>query len=310
MDPILLTKRIHTKSATYHRRKYNPNGVIVNDLGLQFASYFSDEGSDDEDTGQYAYAMEYVNSQIYFADIREGILVRYTEEGSRNASGSGNGSIGQVLAYGSFNGSDDTCRGVVVKDAVGVSTTMSGQQTQRENITRKAQAEQVYAENTTNSMSLNLATSDRSGLCGGLSFSCFAWGGFGVVDGTKPFNCTSGEFVELYRTDNLEQFQNEWENPGTLRALDSYDNSVFRAAFRMDGHFSDESNVSVEYPVFVNIDPLPHGSWCTDVEGNTFYSMFTKDRKVFNKLNTEDPQKIAGLQEFGDGVVFYPVAPS
>jgi hypothetical protein len=306
---VVLVGRNYTKHSRYKHEFFNPHGVAPNGpIDTSYVSYFDAScwGTESEEyAGEYSVSSAFENSQIYFADLREDILVYYHEAGSSSGSAEGNAAMGQGIAFASWQGADRPgCRGVNTLDAIKMPINLHSSTIKKELISLGGLT--PYAQSVDDPQSFNIAASDRSGYCGGVSFECNKWGEYARIDTAKPYDCAEGVYVEDALPDALEDYFNAWDAFGAFRSMDEYDRSVWDGSFNKQGVDRIADGVHA-YPSFVDIDPLPHGSWCVDAEGNRFYSQITKDLQVFNKLDTLAPETIANLT--GSGVVFYPVAP-
>ena len=303
-NPIV--KRNYTKTTHWNNAWFDPHGIIFDGpRDTNYASYWGDLAGgqrcwgerESEFNGSYAVSSDYHNSQIYFADLREDILVYYHEEGNQSASQSGSNPMGVQLAYAYWNGADEAgCRTVDIKDAIKLPISLSPHMTKKELITL-GNYQPFSGQQASTNTTFNVAASDYFA-----SINDFA-----VIDQNKPYDCNEGVYTDLIVRERLDGYSNTWDAFGTFRAIDLYDISVWNASFNEQGinHLPDGVH---DCPSFIEIDPMPRGSWAVDAAGNYFYSMITKDFNVFNKLNTADPNSVTQLP--GNGIVFYPVAPA
>lgn len=307
-------ERSVNKSTTYKRDYYNPYGLIVGaPQDAQFLSFWDNLGGDKQtcfgdttDTykGEYSNSVNFISTEIYFADLRNDIVVYYKESGNYAYQSNGNNPMGFNLAYGDFNGAVG-CMSIHINDAVELPLTMQASGVRQEIITLGNHT--PYTENADASGDIHIAASDRSGYCGGVSYDCYAFGNYAVIDKDKPYDCGEGSYTERVSPEAIESFSNSWESKGTLTAVDSFDYDTWSGYFSqwVNNTYQGVADGTFPYPNLIDIDPLPHGSWAVDAEGNYFHSMITRDLKTFNKLNTEDPNVYAKLP--GDNIVFYPV---
>lgn len=301
---IPLTTRTFSKLTTWNDSWFDPHGWIFNGpIDSNYASYWGDLAGgqtcwgDRERTfnGSYDVSSSWLNTEIYFADLREDILVYYQESGSHSASSSGDTPMGQQLAYAAWNGAETAaCRGVNITDAIKLPVTITKPLNRHETITRGPYTPYQYGESSTRNF--NVAASDIFG-----SVNDFA-----VIDQSKPYDCAEGSYTELIEHERLDGYRNSWNDTGSWSDIDDYDESIWIGA--RSGGVDNIPNGTYDYPSFININPLPRGSWAVDAAGNYFYSMLTRDMHTFNKLNTTDPNSVTKLP--GNGIVFYPVAPS
>lgn len=310
-----MLSRSTSKSASYKRDFFNNHGLVVGAIqDAQYVNFFrnTDDGcwSDgvDEYLGDYSLTGSFVNSQIYFADLREDILVYYEEHGSYGGAASGAEPLGHQLVYADFGGQGVGCKTIFIYDAIELDVTLSASGTQSERITKGSYA--PYATVNSGSGLYKIAASDNSGYCGGVSFGCYGFGNYAVVDQYKPFDCVEGSYTELVSPESIFAFRNSWESSGTNTQMDSFDASTwadYTSGWDSNTYmgFADGTYV---YPNFIDIQPLPLGSWVVDSGGNYFYSMITKDLQVFNRLNADDPNEVTKLM--GNNIVFYPVGVS
>ena len=302
---ITFAKRNYTKETTWENSWFDPHGWIFNGpIDTSYASYWGDLAGGQscwgdreyEFNGSYSVNSQWENSQIYYADLREGILVYYHETGSHSASASGTTPMGQQLAYAAWNGSETpACRGVNITDAIKLPINLSKPVTRKEIITLGNYL--PYNETTTTTSTFNVAASDIFG-----SVNDFA-----VIDTSKPYDCKEGVYEELIVHERLDGYRNSWDSTGLFADMDNYDESIWYGNTKVYG-VDHIPNGTYDYPSFINIDSMPRGSWATDYAGNHFFSMITRDMKTFNKLNGQDPNPVAKLE--GAGVVYYPVAPA
>ena len=301
---LTLSSRNFTKTTTWDDAWFDPHGWIFNGpVDTQYASYWGELGGGQscwgersrEFSGSYSVDSSWLNTEIYYADLRDDILVYYQETGSHSATASGDTPMGQQLAYAAWNGSPvAACRGVNITDAIELPVTVTKPVNRHETITLGPYT--PYQASSSSSTSFNVAASDIFG-----SVNDFA-----VIDQSKPYDCAEGSFTELVVHERLDGYRNSWDDTGTFSSMDDYDESIWVGA-RTAG-VDNLPNGTYAYPAFININTLPSGSFVTDATGNYFHSMITKDLKVFNRLNKEDPNEITELT--GDNVVFYPIGVS
>jgi len=309
--PTPIIKRTYAKDSHFKFEFFDPHGTAPNGPeDTIYVSYWGDlaggcwgDRKPGEYSGSYSTASAFENSQIYFADLRNNILVYQHETGTSTASTSGDSAIGPILAYAEWDGSDISgCKGITAKDAIKMPLTLSPTITKKEIITlgNVVPSQKVVTDPT----SFNVAASDHSGYSGGVAYDTYKWGNYTAIDQTQPFSCSEGYYTELASPENLEAYFNSWDRFGGDTSMDDYDRTVWESSFNGAGinYLPDGAH---SYPSFINIDPLPHGSWVLDAEGNRFYSMITVNLRTFNDLNSLDPQEVAELE--GAGVVFYPV---
>jgi hypothetical protein len=291
---ISLIRRSYTKSSTYLMEFLNVHGVAPDGpVDTVYQSYFDATCWGEKHqaySGEYSMNNEYENSTICYADLRNNIIVYYNETGKNGTKAAGSAPIGRVLAYAAFDGSETPgCKGVNALDAIRLNLNVTYNTTNKEVITLGSYT--PYNDSSSSNLQKAVAASDRSGYCGGVSFECYPWGGYSVVktcDPTEP---------ELISPESLEAFRNTWDTYGTLDAMDRYDEELFYAAwFNSTGHV--EPGL-YDYPSFVAIDVLPHGSWMVDAGGNYFHSMITYDSKKFDRLNNDNPAKYLALSLSG-----------
>lgn len=313
---LVLTRRSVSKSTKYVRDYFDNHGVIVgaeqdNQYVGKFSSYPGVNdcwGSiTDEYEGGYHTINSFETNQIYFADLREDILVYYHEEGSYSISGEGSAPLGFHLAYTDF-GSGPGCKSIHINDAIKLDMSTPSSGVRKEVITLGQYV--PYTEATGGTGNITVAASDRSGYCGGVSYGCYGFGNYSVVDESKPHDCQEGVYTELVSSEDIELLRNSWDSTGILTAMDDFDVSTWEdyTAWWKTNVFSAPPDGIYDYPSFIEVSPLPRGSFVTDAKGNYFHSMITKDLKVFNRLNKEDPNEIIELT--GDNVIFYPVGVS
>lgn len=313
-ESIDLFRRNTTKQASYVRDFFNNHGLIVGAIqDAQYVNFFRSKGDEcwgditDEYAGSYSITTSFKNSQIYFADLRDDILVYYEETGSYSGSGSGDKPIGQQLIYADFGGQGVGCKTIFIYDAIKLEVPIGSSGLASEKITLGNYT--PYQQPNSGGSTQTIAASDNSGYCGGVSFGCFGFGTYAIVDQDEPFNCTEGSYTELISPESIFAFRNSWESSGTNTTMDSFDSSTWSDyTSGWDSNiYSGFADGIYDYPDFISKYSLPKGSWVTDYKGSYFYSMLTKDSKVFNKLNTEDPNNISNLKE--TGIVYYPAAP-
>jgi len=117
---ITLQSRRYSKDSHFKHEFFNPMGHAPNGpIDTSYVSYLHC-GKDevDESQGSYSTNSQYINSVIYFADLRNDILVYYKEEGSSSGSTAGNKVMGSGIAYGGFMGGESSCFGVNTRDAI------------------------------------------------------------------------------------------------------------------------------------------------------------------------------------------------
>lgn len=301
---ITLLSRTHDKHIKYNDEWFDPHGIIFDGpVDTNYASYWGDIAGNcwgitkqKEWDGEYSSSIQYTNTQIYFADLREDIIVYYTESGGQSCSGKSNKPMGQQLGYAFWNNSEKAaCQTVNIQDAIKVPVSISPSKAKKELITLGGYT--AYTASESSSRQLNVAVSEPYS-------SVFT---MDVVDQSKPYDCKEGVFVNLVEPETLWSYRNSWDGFGTYPSIDEYDESTWNANFNGLGvnHLKDGT---YDYPSFINIDSMPRGSWAVDAAGNYFHSMITRDMKTFNKLNTTDPNTAAELT--GGGIVYYPIAPA
>ena len=305
---ITLASRNYSKTSKYKHEFFDPHGIAPNGpIDTQYVSYWSNIGSScwgvvkNEDAGSYSVSSQFENSMIYFADLREDLLVYAHETGNSSGSASGSAPLGNKLAYAEFNGTPG-CQNINILDAIKMPLTISSTINSSELITVGGYTPSRSSLSSTRNT--NVAASDRSGLCGGVAYGCYKFGNYAVVDESNPYDCHEGSYTELVSPEVLEDYLNTWDSFGTDRSMDDYDREIWNASFN-EGGVNRLADGEHTYSPPISIDSLPHGSWCFDAEGDKFYSMITADFKTFNKLNALDPKEIAELG--GSGVVFYPM---
>lgn len=310
---LVLVQRAISKKTNYVRDYFDNHGVIVgaeqdNQYVGKFSSYPGVNdcwGSiTDEYEGSYHTTNSFETNQIYFADLREDILVYYHEEGVYAISGEGNAPLGFNLVYADFNYGAG-CQSIHINDAIKLDMVTPSIGMNKEVITLGNYT--PYTEDTGGVGEISVAATDHSGYCGGVTYGCYGFGNYSVIDQSKDYDCESGSYSELVSTEDIELMRNSWDSTGTLTLMDDFDVSTWNdyTAWWRTNVFSAPVDGTYEYPSFVPIDMLPHGSFVIDAVGNYFHSMITKDLKAFNKLNDIDPNVITKLA--GDNIVFYPV---
>lgn len=321
-SPVTLLSRNYTKHALYKMDYFNNHGLVFGAIadapnlslwsGIPGANECWGDITDEYD-GKYDVANSFVNTQIYYADLREDILVYFKEEGSYTGSVSHNKPLGFRTVFADFGGEKPACKSIWILDAIPLSISLHATGTSTEHVTLGGYV--PYTEDTGGSATVETAASDRSGYCGGVNgFDCYVWGNYQVVDTAvqlegRPCSCPDGECPDTVIPYDLNNLFNSFDSFGVLRQIDDYDYSLWSET--TDGWGSGRLNTmqpgTYDYPNFINIDPLPKGSFVTDAAGNYFHSMITRDMKTFNRLNTTDPNSVTSLP--GNGIVFYPVAP-
>jgi len=317
---FVAVSRQHGKTSQYHHRFFDAH-ALISSLDSTYASFWSYlHGGQtcwgdvhDEWDGAYSSALQYTNSQIYYADLREDIVVYYQEEGSQSLEGSGSSPIGrQKLAYGYFDGAGDGCKRVNILDAIKIPVSSSVPTVKKELVT--IMGYETYRESATKDIAVNAAASDYSGYAGGVAYGSYVWGNYAAIDEAQPYDCTTGDYEELASPEHLDGFYNSWDDFGTYSRMDEYDMSIWNQNCINEG-LDRLPNGTYAYPSFLEIETLPRGSWCVDGKDNYFVSQITRDSKVFNKLNTLNPTDISGLAsdddpETEDAIVYYPVGVS
>lgn len=314
--PNKVIKRASVKRSKWEYEFFDPHGTAPNGpVDTSYVSYWGHLAGGQscwgnrvpsDYSGEYSVSSSYENSQIYFADLRSNIIVYFHEAGSYQGNTSGTSAMGLGLAYAEFDGSPEaSCKTVNTLDAIKMPIALQKSKTIREIITLGDYVS--YNSSVYNTDTLNIAASDRSGYAGGVAYNTYAWGSYARIDQNEPFSCTDGYYTEEASPEALEDYLNSWDINGTFTNIDAYDASVFNANINGQG-VNALPNGTYDYPSFINIDPLPKGSFATDAAGNYFHSMITRDMKTFNKLNTTDPDTAAELT--GSGIVYYPIAPA
>jgi hypothetical protein len=292
--------RNYRKTTTWEDLTFSPHTYITTPEQVFQTSW--DNIADDcwgvperEFNGSYSVSSEWKSGEIYYADLREDILVYYQESGGHSAGASGDKPLGRVLGYASWNGGEPACRGADIYDAIKLPLEPSSRFYGEEIITLGGYKPYNYRR--TESSSFNVAAADQFSTVFDMA----------VIDESKPYSCKDGVYEELIVHERIDGYSNSWDTCGHFTAMDGHDASNWYGSFVGEGvnHIADGT---YDYPSFINIDPMPHGSFVTDHEGNYFHSMVTRDMKTFNRLNTADPNGISELP--GSGVVFYPVAPA
>jgi hypothetical protein len=308
MQSITLARRKRTKSTTYNRRFKNLNGLI-DQLDQTFANYVDlscDTEREHYNLGDYSISQEAIDTEIRFADLRTGTIFYREDRATLNAHGGGDAPIGSVLAMAEWNGTQG-CRTINALDAVGIPLAIEEAHSGVEKIVTPDKT--TYTDSLkSSSFDLNVAASDRSGLCGVLSFDCSKWGNYGVVDESKPYNCASGDMIEKYSVENLESYFNSWEAHGPrYRMLDDTDQALF------DAYWNTVGTRTIDYVNPLVVTPAVFGSVASDVNGNFFYSVTGADGSKYHKIVMKDgtlvdPMPLVETKTFKPAT-FYPVAP-
>lgn len=313
---ITALKRDRTKITEYEQDYLNPYGYIVGaPQDHQFVNFWDGMGgvkqtcwgpTVDEYSGSYSLTHSFINTQIYFADLRNDLVVYYQETGSGNGSAENDEMLGQRTVYADF-GSGPGCQTIWIRDAIKLDPVLASTGNKSEIITTILTP--PYDETASVSGAVHIAATDRSGYCGGVSDGCYVYGNYAVIDTDEPYDCVEGSYTELTSPEAIEAFINSWDSFGTIRLMDDFDKGEFDGATSgwVRSVPSDIADGTYPYPDFISIDPLPHGSWCIDADGNYFHSMITKASGVFNSLNGADPNEITRIRE--GGVVYYPIGP-
>lgn len=311
-NTLELTTRNQTKSTMYKQDFFNNHGYIIGaEDDHQFVNFFDSDcwgKRRNSYSGSYNNSISYKNTQIYYADLRDDILVYFSETGSCGGSASGSSPMGLHKIYADF-GFGTGCKTIGIMDAILMPFNPTG--------TPGVMKETIMPINYTpysespsqSSTDFNIASSDYSGYCGGVSAGCYAYGNYAVIDESQFHDCKEGIYTDLVKPEPIFSFRNSWDTTGVMNGMDIYDLQKWEEYtsiwFTNLGYKADETTT---YPSFVYIDVMPHGSFVTDASGNYFYSMITRDLKVFNRLNSENPDTISKLE--GSGIVYYPVAPA
>lgn len=308
---ITLLKRVYTKTVNTLHKFFSPMGVAPNGpVDTTYVSYVDcDNNPADTNTANYSVSSEFINTQIYYADLRNDILVYYSEEGGSDTSASGNTPMGLGLGYGGWQGGEPACQSINTRDAIKLPLNISDNVTKKEIITLGNY--EPYNKTINETIPLNVAGVTEAPTCGGVSDECAHWGGYDRVDVSKPYNCETGEFTNEVEVEDITEYINSWDSVGAWGNIDAYDRGQWVGNFKQgwDGseYVGEIEDGEYSYPNFIQIDALPHGSFAVDSAGNYFHSMVTKDLGVFNKLNTKDPNEVSNLE--GSNIVFYPLAP-
>jgi hypothetical protein len=308
---IDITTRDQQKQTTYHQEFFNPHGVVFGAISdAQYVNFFGGTcwgTPKDINKGSYSNINKFKNTQIYFADLREDIVVCYEETGDGGGSASGDHQLGRQTIYGDFGGQGAGCKSIHIYDTVMMKLTASSTGTFKETINIGDYT--PYSETTTPSSSFNIASSGRSGYCGGVSYGCYTFGNYAVVDQSAPLDCKEGIYTELVSPEAIENYRNSWDSTGILKGMDDYDAQQWNdfTGTWASNLYSGYPDGVYYYPLFIEVDVLPHGSWCFDYAGNYFYSMITKDKKTFNRLNKDNPQNVDKLKD--TDIIYYPLAP-
>lgn len=306
---ITLLKQKYKKSVSSGHEFFRPKGLAPSGpIDTSYVSYVDCGAGDiDDDYANYGSSTENEDSVIYYADLRDDILVYWHEHSSGSASDvSGTAPMGQGLGFGGWEGGAGACKGVNTLDAIKLSPSLSNSRIRSEVITLGDFT--PYMESTSGGSSVNIAVTTGAPSCGGVSNECVGWGGYDRIDQTKKYDCKTGEYEVEVLVEPPVNYYNSWDVLGTYPIMTQYDGAQYEANAKGQG-VKHLANGTYDYPSFINIDPLPHGSFVTDAEGNYFYSMITSDLKTFNKLNTEDPDKYSQISTNNEVLVYYPVAP-
>jgi hypothetical protein len=315
VEDIIIAERKREKTTVYHRKFWHSHGTI-DEITSEFSSGFGGDCGDSEwsTNGSYSFSQSSLDTEIRFADLRNGTIFYRSDISSASASGDNDHEIGHILAYGGWQGGEGACQDRTIYDAVGftfdIASSGSGKEQLEIPIPTKSTKVSVYQYVASGvKQSIGAAASDRMGLCSpGLLFMCPAWGTYSVIDETEPYNCKTGDYTEKYSVENLEDYFTSWERQGPrYRFLDDKDAELFAAYFKTN------TTKVIDYvnPLVVTIAPF--GSVAFDGRGDIFYSLSAADDKKHNKIIMADngghtPEIIMGTDTFRP-ITFYPVAP-
>lgn len=313
---ITLSKQKYNKTLEAKHKFFRGYGHAANGpIDTTYVSYLecSDSSNDKfESYGSYSASSEKQSSVIYYADLREDILVYFHETSTSDCPLSSNTQpMGLGIGFAEWQGADQaTCRGVNTLDAVKLSTDVSSSRKRKELITKGAFT--AYSNEINGIRNRKLAIRTGAATCGGVSNDCVQWGGYARIDENKDYSCKDGIYEDEVLAENLYLYVNTWDSNSEM---DAYDNTQWIGLAKDgwdNGRFLGRVIAGTyDYPSFINIDPMPHGSFVSDAAGNLFYSMITFDEKNFNKISegtdSRDPNLISNLT--GDDVVYFPVAP-
>lgn len=307
---------IKKKKAGFKREFFNPHGILANGIidTLEVTFFDATCWGDiiDGNSGEYSFEQKSADSVLYFADLRHNIYV-YKEVHREQTipQSKSTETIGSVLAYAAYDGSEEGAyKRINANDALELKLKKSSSSKLTEDISDKKDdgssqgyGKQVFTSSSSNTEEFSVASSDRSGLCAETTTGCYRWGDYSVVDEGRPYDPTSPVFTEKIRPDDIFAFVNEWENRDQLTAAGE---ESFTLTTNPTFEFERMKNGTYPLNVTISIDPLPHGSWCVDANGNRFFSMTAYDGKPYNKVNLVDPASVIPLKE--KDVVFYPVS--
>lgn len=312
--------RTFSKNSYWKFEFFDPHGVAPNGtIDTQYVSYWGNianncwgETINGRYQGSYNFTNRYANGEIYFADLRNDLVVYYHESGTSSGSASGNAAMGSGLAYAEFDGSDKAaCKGVNTLDAIKMPMQLSRSITKKEIISKSNTT--VFSVDNSSSTPLNVAASDRSGYSGGVAYDTYAWGSYARIDTTKPYDCKEGVYVEDASPEMLEYYRTSWEVSGSYTEMDNHDWSIWVGNYDR-GYVGSEyvgtiPDGTYNYPDFVRINALPRGSWSFDASDNTFFSMVTFDYNAYNALNGADPAGVAKMPAGSGKLTWYGISP-
>lgn len=313
--PNSAVKRDIQKSSHYLHEFFDAHGIIFG-FDTVYASYWGHYNNGqkcwgdryDNSLGSYSQNVTAENSALYYADLRNNLIVYYHEVSSYSISASGAEMIGRdKLAYGGWYGGEDGCMRINILDAIAMPMTRTKIKESKEFITTGNFV--PYSDTDSEIISKTITASDRSGYSGGVAFDTFHWGDYDVIDEDKDYDCGSGEYQVFAENEPLDRYSNSWDNYGSYYAIDNYDESTWDYAY--NGGMNKINNGTYDYPSFVVIDPTPRGSWAVDIADHKFFSQKTRDNKVFSRLDGTNPEiKVEEYTEDNKNyIVFYPVAP-
>jgi hypothetical protein len=317
-EPIL--KRNYSKATHYLQDFFEPHGVSYDGFNPVYQSYFGGLGGEntscwgeikDDYAGSIDVTNAFTNSELYFADLRNDILVMYSEKGDYSHGSSGASKIGQHLAYAAWDGLPfSSCRTISVNDAIKLAVNFIANLVQVETI---APSLTPYTKtDVIANVSNGIAVSDYSGYCGGVAQSgCYSFPNYALIDEAKPYNCAEGSYSEWVLPEGIDGYFNSWDTNGSgvFKPIDDYDAERFELVF---DYYNTLKDGTYDYPNFINISGVPHGSWAVSGNDKKFYSQQNRDGTYFAKLDGEDPE--TKVKEFADDTTktyttYFPVAP-